>query len=290
MKALIFGVSGQDGIYLQTLLKTKGFEVVGVSRSRGEWLSGDVSDFVFVCDIIQKIKPDYIFHLAANSTTRHDVLFENHQTISTGTLNILEAVYKFSPLSKVFLSGSGLQFVNNGSPIRETDPFVATSPYGISRIQSVYAARYYRSLGLKVYVGYFFNHDSPYRSEKHVNQMIVQAVKRIAAGSHEKLSLYDPTIKKEFSFAGDIATAVLTLIENDHVFEAVIGSGKAYSIEDWVRICFEYYNLPWEDKVVKGTPLKREYDILVSNPTTIFSLGWHPKVDINALAKLMIEN
>lgn len=290
MKAIIFGINGQDGTYLQALLKTKGFEVIGVSRSKGDWLIGDVSNFSLVSEVIKENKPDYIFHLAANSTTRHDVLFENHQTISTGTLNILESVYKFSPSSRVFLSGSGLQFSNNGSPICESDPFVATSPYCVSRNQSVYAARYFRTLGLKVYVGYFFNHDSPYRSEKHVNQMIVQAVKRMAAGSAEKLSLFDPTIKKEFSFAGDIAEAVLTLVQNNYIFEAVIGSGKAYSIEDWVRICFGYYNLSCEDRIVKGMPMKREYDILVSAPKTIFSLGWHPKVDIYGLAKLMIEN
>lgn len=290
MKALIFGISGQDGIYLKTLLKNKGFEVIGVSRSTGDWLVGDVSNLSFVSDLIQKNMPDYIFHLAANSTTKHDSLFENHETISTGSLNILESVYKFSPSSRVFLSGSGLQFVNKGIPICESDSFVATSPYSVSRIQSVYAARYYRALGLKVFVGYFFNHDSPYRSEKHVNQMIVQAVKRIAAGSNEKLSLHDPTIKKEFSFAGDVAMAILTLIENDQIFEAVIGSGKAYSIEDWVRICFGYYDLSFENRVVKGTPLKREYDVLVSDPETIFSLGWRPKVDIHGLAKLMIEN
>ena len=80
------------------------------------------------------------------------------------------------------------------------------------------------------------------------------------------------------------------LVDNDRVFEAVIGSGKAYSIEDWVKICFEYFNLSCVDRVIQGPPLKREYDVLVSNPATIFSLGWRPKTDIHALAKLMIEN
>ena len=290
MKSVIFGINGQDGIYLSSLLKGIGYEIIGVSRTGRNSQNGDVCDFKYVTEIIRTNKPKYVFHLAANSSTRHEALFENHQTISTGTLNILESVYKFSPGTKVFLSGSGLQFVNNDAPISELDPFVADSPYSVARIQSVYAARYYRTLGLKVYVGYFFNHDSPYRSEKHVNQKIAQTVKRIANGSSEKLSLYDPSVKKEFSFAGDIVNAVLTLIENDQVFETVIGSGIAYCIEDWVRICFEYYNLSWRDWVVQGTPLKREYDILVCDPKTIFSLGWRPKVDINDLAKLMIEN
>ena len=248
-KALIFGASGQDGIYLSALFKSKGFDVIGISRRSSLGLMGDVGDYSFVRELIKDNQPDYIFHLAANSSTKHSLLFENHDTISTGTLNILESAYKHSPNSKIFLSGSGLQFVNNGVPISESDPFEASSPYSISRIQSVYAARYFRSLGLKVYIGYFFNHDSPHRGEKHVNQKIVQAVKRIASGSKEKIVLYDIGVYKEFSFAGDIMNAVIRLVENNDIYEAVIGSGKAYSIADWIKICFNYYNMPWDEKI-----------------------------------------
>src|SRR6202008_1963773 len=108
-----------------------------------------------VSKLIEEQKPDFIFHLAANSTTRHDALFENHATISTGSFNILEAVKNYSPQTKVFISGSGLQFVNADKPIKETDAFEARDPYSVSRIHSVYAARYYRRLGVKAYVGYF---------------------------------------------------------------------------------------------------------------------------------------
>ena len=156
MKALIFGVTGQDGYYLSKLLTKNNYLVIGVSRKKGDWISGDVSDLKFVENIIKAEKPDIVFHLAANSTTRHDALFENHETISTGTLNILESVYKFHPKCKVFLSGSAMQFANNGSPIDEHTPFEASSPYAVARIQSTYAARYYRSKGLEVYMGYFF--------------------------------------------------------------------------------------------------------------------------------------
>lgn len=289
MKALIFGINGQDGVYINELLAQNGILAIGVSRSVGNWIRGDVSDCNFVREIISTNRPDFIFHLAANSSTRHDVVFENHETISTGTLNILEAVYRFSPGTKVFLAGSGLQFVNKGIPISEKDPFDATSPYAVARIQSVYAARYYRSLGLRVYIGYFFNHDSPYRSERHVNQKIVQAVKRIKAGSSEQLELFDVSVRKEFTFAGDVAEAIFTLVKNDAIYEAVIGSGKAYSIEEWLDICFSYFKMDWRDKVKDSAPLKKEYDILVSDPSTIFELGWRPKMGISDLAKLMIE-
>jgi GDPmannose 4,6-dehydratase len=289
MRALIFGGSGQDAFYLNKILQSQGYETILVSRSAGEWITGDISDRQFVEGIIKQYKPEYIFHMAANSSVRHELLFENHETICSGTLNILESVYSFSNHTKVFLSGSALQFVNNGYAISENDPFIGSSPYSIARIHSVYAARYYRSLGLKVYVGYFFNHDSPLRSVRHVNQKIVVAAKRIAAGSTETLEMDDITVKKEFSFAGDIMKAVWTLVQNDSVYECVIGSGKAYSIEQWLSICFQRYNLDWKLFVSNNTNFKKEYDILVSDPRTIFSLGWKPELDINELADLMLN-
>jgi GDPmannose 4,6-dehydratase len=106
---------------------------------RGKNLATNIASYEEVAALIKNSLPHYIFHLAANSTTRHDALFENHATISTGTFNILEAVKNFSPLTKVFISGSGLQFVNNDSPIKETDDFDARDAYSVSRIHSVYA-------------------------------------------------------------------------------------------------------------------------------------------------------
>src|SRR4051812_23432277 len=113
MKAIIFGISGQDGFYLNELLTGHDIEVTGVSRSAGtNFVQGNVQQLDFVTALVTKIQPDYIFHLAANSTTGHEALFENHETISTGTFNILEAVFKFSKHTKVFLSGSAVQFEN----------------------------------------------------------------------------------------------------------------------------------------------------------------------------------
>ena len=232
MKALIFGISGQDGYFLTELLRKKNIQIIGVSRSYGD-LIGYVGDYSFVESILKHHQPNYIFHFAANSTTNHSALFDNHNAISTGTLNILECVRLHCPTAKVFLSGSAMQFKNKGVPIDEQTPFEASSPYSIARIQSVYAGRYYRSaFGLLVYFGYFFNHDSPLRSEKHVNQKIVSSVKRIANGSTEKLELGNIDVKKEFNYAGDIVEAVWVLVNQDTVFEAIIGSGDAHSIQE----------------------------------------------------------
>ena len=282
MIAIIFGAKGQDGTYLTALLNEKGYRVVGIDRNKIK-----INNFSDVCDLIKKEQPNYIFHLAANSTTKIDACLENHETISTGSLNILEAVRLYSSDTKIFLSGSGLQFENTGKAIKETDPFFESSAYAVSRIHSVYAARYYRSLGLKVYVGYFFTHDSPYRTERHINKKTIATVKRIIAGSEEKLIIGDLSVKKEFGFAGDIVKGILTLVEQDNIYETVIGTGVAHSIEEWVNICFGMYDLDWKKYVETLPDFSSEYKILVSNPATIFSLGWKPETDIHSLAKMM---
>ncbi|AFV24573.1 NAD-dependent epimerase/dehydratase [Methanolobus psychrophilus R15] len=289
MKAIIFGINGQDGYYLTQLLTLNRVDVIGVSRSHG-YIKGDVADYSFVESIIKHHQPDYVFHFAANSTTAHSALFDNHNAISTGTLNILECVRLHCPKTKVFLSGSAMQFKNEGVPIDEQTPFEANSAYSVARIQSVYAGRYYRSaFGLQVYVGYFFNHDSPLRSERHVNQKIVSAVKRIANGSSEKLKLGNIDVKKEFNYAGDVVEAVWILINQDTVFEAMIGSGIAHSIREWVEYCFKKVNKNWEEHVIINHEFVPEYEMLVSNSELIRSIGWKQKVDFYKLADMMME-
>jgi GDPmannose 4,6-dehydratase len=289
LKAIIFGINGQDGHYLNEICHLKQIDVLGVSRSSGNWILGDVSNFNFVENLIKNEKPDYIFHVAANSTTKHEALFENHETISTGTLNILEAVKRHSLESRVFITGSGIQFENKGLPISEIDNFEAKSPYSIARIQSVYAARYFRSLGMKVYVGYLFHHESPLRKDTHISKMITNATKRIAQGSNEKITLGDITVKKEWAFAGDIAEGIFSLINQDKIFEACIGTGKAYSIRDWLEIGFSRINKNWREYVSLQESFIPEYKILVSDPSVINSIGWQPKISFENLCDMMLK-
>ncbi len=288
MPALIFGANGQDGFYLSELLRQANMDVIAVSRSAGG-IQADVADYATVEQLIKTHRPAYIFHLAANSTTRHDVLFENHATISTGTLNILESVKKHSPASKVFISGSGLQFKNDNKPIKESDPFEARDPYSVSRIQSVYAARYYRRLGIQTYVGYFFNHDSPRRSERHMAKMISEAARRIGAGSAEKLEIGDLAAVKEWTYAGDVVKGVWALVQQDAVTEANIGSGLGYSIEDWLEACFGLVHKDWKQSVIKRENFIAEYRLLVSDSSRMLSLGWKPEVSLAGLAAMMMR-
>jgi GDPmannose 4,6-dehydratase len=288
MKTIIFGINGQDGYFIKEICQQRKIEVIGVSRSPGNWIQGDVRDLHCVEKLIEKEKPEYVFHLAANSATRHDILFENHETISTGTLNILESVKRHSPETRVFITGSGVQFEKTGKPISETDNFEASSPYSLARIHSVYASRYFRSLGLQVYCGYLFHHESPLRKPHHISQIIALAVKRIADGSDEIIEIGDISVKKEWTFAGDVAKGIFTLVDQDKLFEAVIGSGITYSIENWLEQCFGVIKKDWHDYVRIKEGFTPEYKRLVSDPKTINSLGWYPTVGLKDLAEMMI--
>jgi GDPmannose 4,6-dehydratase len=288
MKAIIFGANGQDGYYLTELLRSLNFTVIGISRS-GSFLHIDITNYHEIENLIENHQPEFVFHFAANSTTSHHALFENHATIATGTINILESIKNKSPHTKAFISGSGLQFVNTGIPIKETDSFEARDAYSVSRIQSVFTARYFRSLGVKVYVGYFFNHDSPLRAKRHIAKKISEAAKDIAAGIEEKLEIGDIKVVKEWTFAGDVVKGIWILVNQDAVFEANIGSGIGFSIEEWIKLCFGLIHKDWQKYIIYKNGFKAEYKSLVSDSTLLNSLGWKPEISFEQLGKMMIQ-
>lgn len=287
--AIIFGATGQDGYYLNQLLKKKGFEGVCVSRIKGP-VTGDVTDFSFVSNVIKKYQPYFVFHFAANSTTRHDALFENHEAISTGTLNILESVRRHCPNAKVFLPGSALQFKNDGKPINEQTPFEAESPYAVARIQSVYAARYYRNLNVKSYIGYFFHHDSPLRAERHLSMAIVKSTISILNGVSEYIEVRNPDFVKEFNHAADIINAVWLMVNQDQIYEAVIGSGVGHSIEEWILTCLNYLGIDVTGRIKFRPEYKPKHTSIISSPEKIKSIGWKPVYNMNKLAQEMIKS
>ena len=289
MKALIFGASGQDGYYLEELCVRHHINPILISRSKESCIQLDMANYEAVESLVKQHTPAYIFHLAASSTTRHDALFDNHQTICTGTINILEAARRHSPDARVFLTGSGLQFKNAGEPISENSLFDPSSHYSVSRIQSVYAGRYFRSLGMKVYVGYLFHHESPLRKSGHIAKIISSAAARIAGGSVEILEIGDIRVEKEWTFAGDVVEGIWTLVNQNSIFEATIGSGIPYTIEHWLNLCFSFIGKDWRDHVKFRQGYVSEYGRLLSNPSTMFSLGWRPKVSIDVLAAMMVE-
>ncbi len=286
-KAIIFGVGGQTGHYLAQLLRDGGLTVIGAGRKTGE-VRLDVADFSAVRALVEDHRPDFLFHLAANSTTRHDALFENHATIAGGTLHVLEAARMYVPEARVFITGSGVQFMNRGLPIHEATPFDPVSPYAVSRIASVYAARYYRSLKIRTYVGYLFHHESPLRSPRHVSQMVASGVAAIAAGTQKVIEIGDLAVAKEWTFAGDTAAAIYALVNQDTVHEAVIGSGIGLTIEEWVAACFACIGRDWRSYVRAIPGFRAEYPRLVSDPQRLRELGWRPRVSFEQLAEMMV--
>lgn len=289
MIAIIFGANSQDGIYLREICRNANMEVVGVSRSDNRYTIGNISDFDFVHNLIKKHQPDFIFHLAANSTVKHFALFENHETISTGTLNILESVKINELNTKIFITGSAMQFKNDGTPISEHTDFEARDPYSVARIQSVYAARYYRTLGLKVYVGYLFHHDSPYRKENHLAKLTTNAIKKIKNGEINTLEIGDMRIAKEWGYAKDIASGIFHLMNQNEIFEATVGTGKSHTIEEWLKICFEIVDLDYKKYVVCKKDFKIDFKALISDTSAMKSIGWQHKASITELAHLMME-
>jgi GDPmannose 4,6-dehydratase len=285
--AIIFGASGQDGYLLNNILINNKVITHLVSRNNSP-IKGDISNYDFVSKLIKSVKPDYIFHFAATSNVSHEFLFENHSSISLGTINILESVKTYSKESKVFIAGSAEQFENNGEPINESSPFKANSSYSAERIYSTHISRYFRGkYNVQVYLGFFFHHDSPFRSNNHLNQRIINFVKDLSLESNSKFRIGDYTIQKEFNYSEDFMEAVWLLINQNDIYEVVIGSGKPYPISDWLELAFAKRNLDWKEWIELDKEYNKPYDKLYSDPSLMKSLGWNPKLDKIDLLNLM---
>jgi GDPmannose 4,6-dehydratase len=288
--ALIFGAGGQDGFYLSNILKREKINVCVTGVNKPGLIECDVGDRQVVERLIQGQRPSLIFHLAAKSSTQHEALYSNQKAIVDGTLNILESVTKHCPASKVFLAGSALQFQNDNQAIHELTPFDNKSAYAAQRNSSVSLARYFReSLGVNVYVGYFFHHDSPRRDDRHIAMKIVNAALRIKAGANKKIYIDNIFFEKEWTYAGDAMEAVFALVNQSNIFEAVIGSGKPFSIKEWGELCFGILGLTFEDFLEKTDNTSHESKRIFCFPRRINSLGWEPKIGFEEMAFLMAK-
>ncbi len=154
----------------------------------------------------------------------------------------------------------------------------------------MYLARYFRAMGIQAYIGYLFHHESPLRGEKFVSQKIALTARRIGEGSKEILEIDDISVRKEWTFAENVAEGIMTLVGQNQVYEATIGSGHAYSIERWLDECFKLINKDWRHYVREKRDFKAEYQVLVSNPATINSLGWFATTTITELARIMVNH
>ena len=279
MKAVIFGAGGQDGFYLAKILHREKIEVHAFNR-----MGCDVSRASRVHEIIQQVRPDYVFNFAGVSSVKHTALGMNQDAIVNGTLYILQACHEHAPDARVFLTGSILQF-RRDKLVSLDSPLAFDSAYSAQRHAAVAMGRYYRALGLKVHVGFFGHHDSPLRPPYHLAQRIAQEAKKAAHGG--KVYLSDPDDQKEWNFAGDFMEAVWLLV-NSTTHEAVIGSGVTHSVRDYAVDCLRAAGEmePWQHLQCHTT---RPYSIVTSTaPQTVKALGWEPRVSMEQLAKMMV--
>ena len=198
--ALIFGAAGQDGTILVQRLQPYCKNIYKTAR-RNDYIQIDISNYESVHTIIRLMQPDLIFHLAATSSIKHEVINQNQLSIVQGALNIFQSVEQLSLDTKIFLASSGLVFENRNEPICEFDSFSPSSAYSVARIQSIYLSRYYRERGLKIYNGYLFHHDSVLRPPTSAARSIANMMIDIWVGNSSTIAVHNKHSIKEWAWA-----------------------------------------------------------------------------------------
>jgi GDPmannose 4,6-dehydratase len=296
--ALICGVSGQDGSYLARLLLEKGYSVFGTSRDvqgssfsnlsqlgireKVQYISMVPEDFRSVLVALRKSSPDEIYYLAGQSSVglSFEQPAETIQSITLGTLNMLEGCRMMDKQIKLYHAGSGECFGDTqGKPANEQTPFFPMSPYAVAKSSAYWLVNNYRdAYGLFACTGILFNHESPLRPERFVTQKIIRAVKRIAQGSNEKLKLGRLDIARDWGWAPEYVDAMWRMLQQDQAQDFVIATGTTMTLEEFVQAAFDEVNLHWRDHVIQDPSLFRPTDLAIgrADPSQAAKiLHWH---------------
>jgi GDPmannose 4,6-dehydratase len=311
-KALICGISGQDGAYLAQLLLTKGYRVVGTSRDAQMSAFGNLvrlkirdqievesvalSDFRSVLQALIKVEPDEIFNLAGQSSVALSFQqpVETLESISVGTLNLLEAVRFTGKPIKIYNACSGECFGDIADAADEHTPFRPRSPYAVAKAAAFWEVANYRE-AYKIFAcsGILFNHESPLRPPRFVTKKIVKAACRIAAGAPEKLQLGNIAIQRDWGWAPEYVEAMWLMMQQEHPDDFVIATGESHSLEEFVGSAFNQVGLDWHDHVITDPDLFRPTEIAISrgNPRkSRETLGWQAKHKMTEVIALMVED
>ena len=311
--ALICGISGQDGAYLAQFLLGKGYTVFGTSRDaqgssfanliklgikhQVHILSMAPEDFRSILVSLRKSNPDEIYYLAGQSSVglSFEQPAETIQSITVGTLNMLEGCRMMDKNIRLYQAGSGECFGNtHGAPASEKTPFYPMSPYAVAKSSAYWLVNNYRdAYGQFACTGILFNHESPLRPERFVTQKIIYAVKRIANGSSEKLSLGRLDISRDWGWTPEYVRAMWLMLQQDGPEDYVVATGAPIALEDFVRTAFECAGLDWRKYVVQDEKLFRPADATVSfgDPTKAFKkLGWQATIQGVDVVKKMYES
>jgi GDPmannose 4,6-dehydratase len=311
-KALIFGVSGQDGSYLAKLLLSKDYTVYGTSRdaqissfknlehlgirSSVNLESVALNDFRSVLQVLSKTCPDEIYNLAGQTSVglSFEQPVETLESIAIGTLNILEAIRFVGKPTKFYNAASSEIFGDiNGDAADESTPFSPRSPYAVAKATAFWeVANYRESYGLFACSGILFNHDSPLRPERFVTQKIISSVCRIMERKQDKLYLGNIDIQRDWGWAEDYVEAMYLMLQQKNSDDYVIATGESYKLADFIEIAFKLADLDWHDYVISDRNLCRPSDIAISrgNPAKAEAkLGWKAKHKINEIIRKMMQ-
>jgi len=317
-KALVTGVTGQDGSYLAELLLGKGYDVYGLIRRSSSFntgriehlyrdphegdvhlklVYGDLNDGSRLNHLIRTIRPDEIYNLGAQSHVRvsFDVPEYTGDTTGLGVLRLLDAIRETGHECKIYQASSSEMFGKvQEVPQKETTPFYPRSPYGAAKVFGHWITVNYReSYGLFTCSGILFNHESPRRGETFVTRKITRAVGRIVHGLQDKLFLGNLDAKRDWGFAGDYVEAMWRMMQHSEPDDYVVATGEAHSVREFLEEAFCAVNLDWEKYVEIDERYYRpaEVDFLLGDATKARSvLGWKPKVDFKGLVLMMVES
>lgn len=320
-RALITGITGQDGSYLAELLLSKGYEVHGIIRRASTFNTdridhifeepyepvrhlflhhGDVSDGTALRNILEASNPDEIYHLAAQSHVK--VSFDNPEYTADidalGALRVLETVREFvrrtGKQARLYQAGSSEMFGATPPPQNERSPFYPRSPYGVSKMAAHwYAVNYREAYGLFITNGILFNHESPRRGETFVTRKVTRAVGRIKAGLQPTVLLGNLDAQRDWGFAGDYVYAMWLMLQHERPDDFVIATGKSYSVRELCEVAFDHVGLDWQDYVRIDPRYKRptEVDALCGDYSKAKrELGWEPRVSFHELIKMMVDS
>ena len=315
-KALITGITGQDGSYLTEFLLQKGYEVHGIIRRASTFNTeridhlytdphnektklflhyGDLSDAGQLTNLIYNIQPDEIYNLAAQSHVRvsFDLPEYTGDITALGTTRFLEAVRKSDINTKFYQASSSEMFGSSQPPQDENTPFRPRSPYAAAKIYSYWMTVNYReAYDIFACNGILFNHESPRRGETFVTRKITQALAKIKLGLQDKLYLGNLEAKRDWGYARDFVEAMWLMLQQDEPDDYVIATGETHSVKEFLDEAFNYAGLDWQDYVRIDPRYFRptEVDVLIGDPGKAREkLGWQPKVKFKELVRLMVD-
>ena len=315
-KALITGITGQDGSYLAELLLSKGYEVHGIIRRSSTFNTnridhiyvdphdpnarlflhyGDLSDSEQISNIIYNIKPDEIYHLGAQSHVR--VSFETPEytgnVTALGTTRILEAIKRSGNKVRFYQASSSEMFGASPPPQNEETPFRPRSPYACAKVYAYWMVKnYHKGYNMFASNGILFNHESPRRGETFVTRKITRGIASILAKEEEYLYLGNLDAKRDWGYAPEYVDYMWQMLQSEVPEDFVVGTGESHSVRDFVEKAFSYVGLDWNERVKIDSRYFRptEVEELVADPTKAKKkLNWNPKVKFNDLVKIMVD-